>query len=141
IHVGYRAWLRSEVSPAYWFGHGLGYADIELAGVRADASVLVGATIEVTGTVVNTGERGGKVVLLVFAERPGSSVERPVRWLVGFQAVRVPAGESAEVPITVPSRLLAHWEDGWRYEPGTFTLRLGTTAARLPLSTEIELVP
>ncbi len=25
IHIGYRAWLKNRVDPAYPFGHGLGY--------------------------------------------------------------------------------------------------------------------
>ena len=28
IHIGYRAWLRQEAAPAYWFGSGQGYTDI-----------------------------------------------------------------------------------------------------------------
>ena len=27
IHIGYRAWLRHDAAPAYWFGHGLGTFD------------------------------------------------------------------------------------------------------------------
>jgi beta-glucosidase len=50
----------------------------------------------------------------------------------------VAAGESATVTVTVPSRLLAHWDSGWQYEAGTFTLRVGTSAVELPFSAEVE---
>ena len=33
-------------------------------------------------TLTNTGARAGKNVVQVYAERPGSAVDRPVRWLV-----------------------------------------------------------
>ena len=33
IHIGYRAWLRQDAAPAYWFGAGLGYTDIAVTGV------------------------------------------------------------------------------------------------------------
>jgi beta-glucosidase len=39
----------------------------------------------------------------------------------------------------VPTRLLAYWEDGWRYEPGRYRLRVGTSAVDLPLTAEMEL--
>ncbi|MGA1836665.1 glycoside hydrolase family 3 C-terminal domain-containing protein [Herbiconiux sp. 11R-BC] len=139
IHIGYRAWLRSPVAPAYWFGHGLGYTTIELESVSAPATAVAGETIDVTVDVVNRGDRDGKQVVLVFAERPDSAVERAVRWLVGFAPVRAAAGEKASVDISVPTRLLATWDEGWRYEPGSYTLRVGTTAVELPFEAAVEL--
>jgi beta-glucosidase len=138
IHIGYRAWLRAGASPAYWFGHGLGYTRIELGTVSAPPTVDAGATITVSVDVTNRGMRDGKAVVLVFAERPDSAVERAVRWLVGFAPVRVAAGAGATVEVAVPSRLLAHWEDGWTYEPGAYTLRIGTSAIDLPLTATVD---
>ena len=92
-----------------------------------------------TVEVANRGQRDGKQVVQVYAERPDSAVDRPVRWLVGFAPVRVPAGETAQVQISVPTRLLAYWQDGWRYEPGAYQLRVGTSAVDLPLAAKVEL--
>jgi len=66
-------------------------------------------------------------------------VDRPVRWLVGFAAVRVAAGAGAEVAVSVPTRLLAHWQQGWQYEAGEYLLRAGTTAVDLPLTRPLKL--
>jgi len=137
IHIGYKAWLRSHEAPAYWFGHGLGYTDIELSHFVAPEAVIEGDLAEVAVTATNRGKRAGKQVALVFAERPDSAVERPVRWLVGFAPVRLAPGESAKLTIQVPSKFLAHWADGWQYEPGQFTLRAGTSANELPLEGRI----
>jgi beta-glucosidase len=140
IHIGYRAWLRQPaLPPAYWFGAGRGYTDIPLVRMDAPAAAAPGETITVRVGVENRGDRDGKQVVLVFAERPGSAVERPVRWLVGFAAVRVPAGGSAVAGVAVPVRLLAHWAGGWQHEPGEYVLRAGTTAVDLPLSTTVTL--
>jgi beta-glucosidase len=139
IHIGYRAWLRQDAAPAYWFGAGQGYADIALTGIQAPASVTAGEDFAVTVEVANRGQRDGKQVVQVYAERPDSATDRPVRWLVGFAPVRVPAGQTAQVQIGVPTRLLAFWQDGWRYEPGSYQLRAGTTVVDLPLSTKVEL--
>src|ERR1700722_12076418 len=127
IHIGYRAWLRQNAAPAYWFGSGQGYTDIALVGVRAPASVTAGEALTVTVEVENRGARDGKQVVQVYAERPGSMVDRPVRWLVGYAPARVPAGKKAQVQVSVPTRLLASWHDGWRYEPGDYQLRVGTS--------------
>jgi beta-glucosidase len=96
-------------------------------------------TLDVTVAVRNHSDRAGKQVVQVYAERPDSDVERPARWLVGFAPVRLQPGEEAEVVVEVPTRTLAYWEDGWQYEPGEYTLRVGTSADLLPLSTTVSL--
>jgi beta-glucosidase len=93
----------------------------------------------VTVDVENRGARDGKQVVQVYAERQVSAVDRPVRWLVGFAPARVAAGQRAQVLLSVPTRLLAYWQDGWRYEPGAFQFRVGTSAVDLPLTAEVEL--
>jgi beta-glucosidase len=139
IHIGYRAWLKLNAAPAYWFGSGQGYTDIAVVGVDAAASVAAGETFLVTVDVENRGPRDGKQVVQVYAERRDSVVDRPVRWLVGFAPVRVPAGERAQVLLSVPTRRLAYWQDGWRYEPGAYQLKVGTSAVDLPLAAKLEL--
>ena len=53
--------------------------------------------------------------------------------------MRVEAGAEAEVVIEIPTKRLAHWDEGWQYEPGEFTLRVGTRADDLPLSATVSL--
>ncbi|WP_411897139.1 glycoside hydrolase family 3 protein [Curtobacterium sp. 'Ferrero'] len=131
VHVGYRAWLRAGTTPAYPFGHGLGYTTWTIDGVAATPTVRAGDAVVVTATVANTGDRPGKHVVQVYASRADSAVDRPVRWLVGFAPVRLGAGESTEVSIEVPARAFAHWDGGqdgaWAYEPGGFTLHVGAS--------------
>jgi beta-glucosidase len=129
IHIGYRAWLRDGVAPAYAFGHGLGYTTWSWDGAEKDGE-------DVIVTVTNTGARAGKQVVQVYAERAESEVDRPVRWLVGFAVVRAGAGERAAVRVSVPERRLAYWHAGWVLEPGVFTLRAGASVADLPLEVE-----
>ena len=139
IHIGYRAWLKHDVAPAYWFGHGLGYTDIEVTDATAPASAAGGDVVAVSVSLANTGPRDGKQVVQVYAEREGSTVDRPVRWLVGYAPVRVAAGETTTVEVEVSTRLLAYWADGWTYELGTYALRVGTSVVDLPFDTTLEL--
>ncbi len=124
IHIGYRAWLRDDVAPAFEFGSGLGYTtwqiDAPTVGDDGDSYTL---DIPVT----NTGDRDGKTVVQIYAERPDSAVDRPATWLVGFATVRLPAGGRDAARIVVPHRRLAHWDGGWVLEPGSFTLRVATS--------------
>ena len=139
IHIGYRAWLRAGSSPAYEFGHGLGYTSWQLADLQLSAeSVREGGTVEVSVAATNTGDRAGKQVVQVYASRPDSTIDRPVRWLVGFAPVTAAAGETATARISVPARAFADWADGgWHYEPGEFTLHAGTSVGQLPLTASV----
>ncbi|WP_296664933.1 glycoside hydrolase family 3 C-terminal domain-containing protein [Demequina sp.] len=139
IHVGHRAWLRSDAAPAYWFGHGGGYTEFSTTDLTAPATIAADGFADVELTVTNTGTRAGKHVVLVFAERPGSAVERPARWLVGHAVVRLDAGASTRIGVPVKARSLAYWDGAWVFEPGDFTLRVGTTAVDLPLAATISL--
>jgi beta-glucosidase len=142
IHIGYRAWLKAGVAPAYEFGHGLGYTTWALDSVTASAGTISatgdgGVTLLVP--VTNTGDRRGKQVVQVYASRPGSAIDRPVRWLAGFATVVVDAGQTAVVEVTVPLRAFADWQDGWHYEPGSFALHVGTSVGTLPLEVSIDI--
>jgi beta-glucosidase len=151
IHVGYRAWLRAGVAPAYPFGYGLGYTtwsfdEISVAlrepqdGADGASGANPGDTV-VRVAVTNTGERPGKQVVQLYASREDSAVERPVRWLVGFGVVRAGAGETATVDIPVDARRLAHWDGGWELEPGAFTLHAGASVDDLALVASVTPVP
>ncbi|MGV9411013.1 beta-glucosidase [Nocardia sp. NPDC003693] len=132
IHIGYRAWLKSGVAPAYPFGHGLGYTTWALSDLA-----VTGRTATVT--VRNTGDRPGRQVVQAYLSRPGSAVDRPVRWLAAFTAVTAGPGESVTATVDVPARAFEHWtENGWAVEPGAFTLHLGTSVDELPLTAEID---
>ncbi|MFE3060616.1 beta-glucosidase [Nocardia sp. NPDC059239] len=131
IHIGYRAWLKSGVAPAYPFGHGLGYTTWEL-----DELTVSGRTATVT--VRNTGSRRGRQVVQAYLSREHSDIDRPVRWLAGFAVVEANPGESVTATIDVPKRSFEHWTDqGWAIEPGTFTLHVGTSVTALPLTADI----
>jgi len=131
LHIGYRAWLKSGAAPAFPFGHGLGYTSWSWGAAQRH-----GDTVEVT--LANTGGRAGKQVVQVYAERADSSVERPVRWLVGFAVVHAEPGRTVTAVVPVPSRRLAHWAGEWVVEPGAYTLRIGSSVAELPLSVDWE---
>lgn len=141
IHIGYRAWLKAGVQPAYEFGFGLGYSTFEITELQLASSISAGADVAARVAVTNTGARAGKEVVQVYLSRADSAIDRPVRWLAGFAAVELEAGSTAQVTVPIAGRAFADWSDGWKYEPGVFRVHVGTSVAALPLDAEIELVP
>ena len=132
IHIGYRAWQRAARTPAYAFGTGLGYTTFEVRSLNAPASVRAGDDLTVDTIVANTGDRAGKAVVQIYAERSSaSSIDRPEHWLVGFSTATLEPGEDLRISLQVPWRRLAHWSDGWHVEPGSYRLT-STLASNLP---------
>ncbi len=135
--VGYRNPARTA---RYAFGHGLGYTRWEFESVGVLVAPTTDRPGEVEVTVRNTGDRAGREVVQVYVSRPGSEVERPVRWLVGFAAAVAEPGQSVTVQVPLPTRALAHWDvdtHAWTVEPGTYTLAVGPSSADLPLVEEL----
>ncbi|MGH1565321.1 glycoside hydrolase family 3 protein [Mumia sp. DW29H23] len=132
LHVGYRRFLRDDVEPAYWFGHGLGYTTWSYEGLEIEGTDDVVARV----TVRNTGDRRGRELVQVYLAREVSAVERPVRWLASYAWVVAEPGETATADVALPRRAFEHWDvDGgtWTVEPGAFTVQVGRNAGDVVL--------
>lgn len=147
LFIGYRAYDRDARQPLFPFGHGLGYTTWAYESATAlsavsGASVGSGAAsaVEVRVTLQNTGSRHGREVVQVYASRPESAVERPLKWLAGFAVVDAGPGESVTVSVPIGERAFQHWSDaGWTTEPGRYVLAVGPSSGHLPLSTDLTL--
>lgn len=143
IHVGYRAWLKQEAAggaaPALPFGFGLGYTSIEFGTAHAPQCVPAGKDVVVHVPVRNTGNRTGREVVQVYLARPDTAVERPVRWLAGYAGTHLAPSGTESVEVRIPARAFAHYDGGWQFEPGTFTLLVGRHAADNFQKLDIEL--
>lgn len=139
VHVGYRAWLRAGTAPAYPFGFGLGYTTWSYDDVQVGADPA--GDRWVTVAVTNTGDRRGREVVQVYLSRPGSAVERPVRWLAGWAVVSADAGATVTADVRVRPRAFAHWDTGvhgWSTEPGEFTVEVARHAGTTELTATVE---
>ncbi|WP_420116033.1 glycoside hydrolase family 3 N-terminal domain-containing protein [Micromonospora sp.] len=143
---------RSEVSsidptPAYPFGHGLGYTTfawtdpvVSGAGETGGPPAWpVDGETTVRITVRNTGDRPGTEVVQLYLHDPVAQTTRPVVRLVGYARVPLDPGTAAQVSFTVPADVASFTgRDGRRIvEPGDVELRFGRSsgdpAATLPL--------
>ncbi|MEU6842250.1 glycoside hydrolase family 3 C-terminal domain-containing protein [Streptomyces sp. NPDC046716] len=137
VFIGYRAWDRAGATPAYPFGHGLGYTDWSYESIDVNGAEDAAGTT-VTVRVRNTGERAGReVVQLYLAPAPSQAdTDRPARWLAGFATVTAGPGETVEAVIDIPRRAFESWDEtagAWTHRAGAYVLTAGRslTDARL----------
>jgi len=147
LHIGYRHFDRAGRQPRYPFGHGLGYTSWEY--LSAEVMALPPARAAAGDAVVrvrlkNAGPRYGCETIQVYASRPDSAVERPVRWLAGFGKAEASAGAEVTAEIAIPLRCLAHWDTTvgtWAIEPGDYQLHVGRSGRDPSLTAAITISP
>ncbi|MFG3338132.1 beta-glucosidase [Streptomyces tendae] len=149
IHVGYRAYDRTGIEPAFAFGHGLGwttwsYDSAEAQEPSAPASLPApagGGGLHISVTLTNTGTRRGHEVVQAYLETPNDGIDRAVRPLAAFTTLAVPAGETATATLTVALRAFQTWNDQtrrWITRSGRHRLRIGRSSRDLRLSLDVE---
>ena len=144
VFVGYRWTDKKKITPEFAFGHGLSYTTFELSSLRASGD-LNGekGTMTFTVNVKNTGSREGAEVVQLYVHDDKASVERPYKELKGFAKVSLKPGESKDVEISIDRRALSFWDEttnGWKVEPGKFTILVGNASDNLTLKTNIKIV-
>ena len=131
-----------DPTPAFSFGHGLGYSPIEWsdAALEGPAEVATDGTVTIALSVRNVGETAGVEVVQVYLHDPVASVVRPVQRLVAYARVELAAGAAARVRFGLPADLAQFTgRDGRRVvEPGALEFRLsrsvGETEAALAVT-------
>ncbi len=134
-----------EVShtPLWAFGHGLGFADVEVARATASATRIATSeeTIELDVELVNASDRATTTTLQVYLEQPSASVVRPARRLVAFDRVEVGACATVTHRMAVPVGRFALVDRAYRrvVEPGTVDLAVGLASDNLAHRVTIEI--
>ncbi len=139
---------RSDVSnidptPAYPFGHGLGYAPSVWVDAAASASEMsTTGSVTVSIHVGNAGDRGGVEVVQLYLHDPVASVVRPVRRLIAYARVPLAAGERARVSFDVPADLAAFTgRDGRRViESGDLVFGFGRSSGEIVATRTVAVV-
>ena len=144
VFVGYRWTDKKKITPEFAFGHGLSYTTFELSSLRASGDLSgENGTMTFTVNVKNTGSREGAEVVQLYVHDDKASVERPYKELKGFAKVSLKPGESRDVEISIDRRALSFWDEttnGWKVEPGKFTILVGNASDNLTLKTNIKIV-
>ena len=120
-----------DPTPAFAFGHGIGYSTVAWSDAAAPEEVALGDAIDVAVTVRNTSDLDGAEVVQLYLADPVASVVRPVKRLVGYAKVDLVAGAAARVAFRLPADLASFIGlDGHRIlEPGDLDLHLAASSA------------
>ena len=113
--------------PLFPFGHGLSYTSFTYGGATVSADeIAAGGTVEIGADIRNSGFRDGDEVVQLYLTPPAGALA-PIRSLIGFQRVRLAAGESRHVTFTVAPRALSSVDASGtrRVEPGRYGLYIG----------------
>ncbi|MFD8081513.1 beta-glucosidase [Kitasatospora sp. NPDC059722] len=131
-----------DPTPAYGFGHGLGYSefawsglDVQVAETGTDGEFRLGFELR------NTGARAGAEVVQLYLHDPVASVVQPVQRLVGYRRIRLEAGAGCRVELTLPADLASFTgRDGRRIvEPGALELRISASSTDHRLTVPLRL--
>ncbi|MFF3482197.1 glycoside hydrolase family 3 protein [Streptomyces sp. NPDC002701] len=133
LFIGYRAWEKEGRTPAYPFGHGLGYTDWTY-----DEIELTGTTVTVR--VTNTGSRTGRETVQLYVAPTTPAPDRPARLLAGFANVEAAPGESVRTTVDLPARAFEIWDEeshSWTTVKGTYEIAAAHSLTDTRLRTTI----
>lgn len=141
--VGYRWFDTKGVPVLYPFGHGLSYAKFDYANIQSDKTkYAANDIIKISFDVTNKGSIEADEVAQLYVRRLNAKVEWPYKELKAFQRTTLSAGKTRTITLEVPVAELRYWDEatnGWKLENGTIEILVGTSSAKLPLTTQISI--
>jgi beta-glucosidase len=149
-------YIDEQNTPLFPFGFGLTYSSLEYSQTEVDKAKLSAAELnanlqrEASGNaaettaianVKNTGNRAVDEVVQLYVRLIGTSMEEPVRKLVGFKRVSLAPGESKRVSFPVGADAFSLWDiqNNLRAEPSHVQVWISPDSYR-GLPAELEIV-
>jgi len=128
LMMGYRWYDAKQIQPLFPFGFGLSYTAFTYSDISANSDSAGNVTVKLT--LQNTGSRAGAETAQVYAALPAGLGEPPKR-LVGWQKVTLQPGQSQQVDISLPAKLLSTWDvekHARKLNGGTYQLIAGASS-------------
>ncbi len=141
IFTGYRGYDHAGTKPEFPFGFGLSYTTFQYGHLNIVAGSNPG-DYKVSYDVTNIGSRSGADISQVYVGEEHPKVSRPIQELKGFARTQLKPGETRHVEVELKARAFTYYDvEGkhWQADPGTYTVRVGSSSASTPLSAIIKL--
>jgi beta-glucosidase len=122
--------------PLYPFGHGLSYGRFTYANLRTTTDTLRERdVVQISVDVSNEGEREAEETVFLFTRDKVASVARPLLELRGFAKIRLDAGHTGTVEMSLAAAELRFLDADLRsaFEPGEVEVLAGPCADRAQL--------
>ncbi|MFJ2178552.1 glycoside hydrolase family 3 C-terminal domain-containing protein [Streptomyces sp. NPDC087851] len=140
---GRQTYLYFDGAPLYAFGHGLSYTSFDYDDLVVDppgALGALGATVRARVTVTNTGPRASDEVVQLYVREAAPRPHSPHRRLIGHARIRLDAGASRTVELTVPTADLGHYDvahGAWTVPAGTYVFEAAASSADVRCSVPV----
>ena len=138
LYVGYRYFDSAGAPVLFPFGHGLSYTTFEYTDLTFSSHAFEqGGRLDVTFDLANTGDRDGAEIVQLYVHHLESSAYRPEQELRGFAKVRLAAGETRSVTVTLDDSAFAFYDAGggrWVVETGEVEVRIGASSRDIRLA-------
>ncbi|MDE5417378.1 glycoside hydrolase family 3 C-terminal domain-containing protein [Labilibaculum sp. DW002] len=128
-----RTYQYFEGEALYSFGYGLSYTSFAYSDMKIAKNQ---ESITISATVKNTGDYEGDEVVQLYVKDVKSSVQRPLKQLVGFKRTSLAIGESKSISFEVPIQQLMFWDEKcneWHFEKGAFEFMIGASSSDIRL--------
>ena len=137
--AGGRADVAAE--PLFPFGFGLSYSQFEYSELQCPESVDTHGVLRVAFTLGNSSEQDADEVVQIYGRDLVASVARPVRQLIGFNRVSVPAGEIVTCKFRIDLSQFAYFDEAMDFvvEPGDVELQIGSSSDTILLQQKVRL--
>ncbi len=139
IYVGYRYFDKQNVETLFPFGFGLSYTTFKLSDLNVTKE---GENVVAQCKVQNTGSREGAEVVQFYVASMGSTIDRPVKELKGFQKIFLKQGEIANVKVILDKRAFEYYDEkskSWTLEPCSYEIQVGNSSKNIELKKPIKL--
>ena len=117
--------------PLYAFGYGLSYTTFSYGDATlSKQSIKAGGTVDITVPVTNTGKRDGDEVVQIYIKSLDNPAA-PIKSLKGFKRVNIPAGQTAQVKITLEPKAFEYYDekiDELSAMPGRYKILYGPSS-------------
>ncbi|KAL4802186.1 glycoside hydrolase superfamily [Aspergillus unguis] len=150
VYIDYRWFDAKNTTPRYEFGYGLSYTTFTIGSMSATVTNssalnsryptgnmglggpvdLWNEVIQVTTSVNNTGSITGAEVVQLYITFPTEAAQ-PSRVLRGFEKVKVQAGASEKVTLSLRRRDLSYWDTAaqkWAVASGRYVFAVGSSS-------------
>lgn len=127
--------------PLFAFGYGCSYAQFEYEELQCPESVDTHGVLRISFELTNTSRVDASEVVQIYSHDRVARVVRPVRQLIGFNRVAVPAGETVSCKFRVDLSQFAYFDERMKFavEPGDIELMIGGSSDAIALSATVRL--
>lgn len=110
LYYGYRYYERERIAPAFCFGHGLSYTQFYYSNLTFKQEKGKNKSIKVSFIIKNTGKAAGAEVAQIYIAPISPKVDRPAKELKAYTKVKLAAGKSKKVTISLSEQDFAYFD-------------------------------